>query len=129
MDFVTNKDISRGTHNAHKLKHSIGKTLKPGMNKLKSLNLSTLGRQKAGMHHYLYQLLGVDIFIHCVSIGFEKVRDSLRNNKKHILDRRLRNKLKRRFAKENQGSIIGRPKKPPIMGSEKTDGKQNLYLL
>jgi len=36
----------------------------------------------------------------------------------------LRNKLKRRFAKESQGgSIIGRPKKPPIIGSEKTDGK------
>ena len=51
------------------------------------------------------------------------MRDNIRNKKKHILDKRLRNKFKRRFAKENSGSIIGRPKKPPIMGSEKTDGK------
>ena len=42
----------------------------------------------------------------------------------------MRSKLKRRFAKEGGGggltlgpggTIIGRPKKPPIIGSEKTD--------
>ena len=50
----------------------------------------------------------------------------------------MRNQFKRRFAKENQGSMIGRPKKPPIMGAEKSDGKmlnlidrgwfKNIYL-
>jgi hypothetical protein len=53
----------------------------------------------------------------------------MRIKKKHLLDKRLRNKLKRRFAKENSGSIIGRPKKPPIMGSEKTDGKSTLFAI
>ena len=56
----------------------------------------------------------------------DKARENLRNKKKHILDRRLRNKLKRRYAKESLGSIIGRPKKPPIMNSEKIDGTQLL---
>lgn len=65
-----------------------------------------------------------NLHINC-SLGgmtFDKARDSMRNKKKHFLDRRLRNKLKRRFAKENLGSIIGRPKKPPIINSEKIDG-------
>ena len=48
----------------------------------------------------------------------------MRSKKKQLLDRKLRNKLKRRFAKENLGSVIGRPKKPPIINSEKIDGKQ-----
>lgn len=46
----------------------------------------------------------------------------MRTKAKNRLDKRLRNKLKKRFAKENQGSIIGRPKKVTMMGSEKTDG-------
>jgi hypothetical protein len=66
------------------------------------------------------------------------VRSSiLKQTKKHKLDKRLRHKLKRRFAREGEGhhhrrgasltigpngTIIGRPKKPPIIGSEKTDG-------
>ena len=42
MDFVMNKDISRGAPNMNKLKHSIGKTLRPGGDKpkLKSLNIN-----------------------------------------------------------------------------------------
>jgi hypothetical protein len=46
----------------------------------------------------------------------------MRNKKKHMLDRKMRNRLKRKFAKENLGSIIGRPKKPPLLNSEKIDG-------
>ena len=70
------------------------------------------------------------------SIGIDKVRSSiLKQNKRHRMDRRLRNKLKRRLNKGRGfgggatltigpgGTIIGRPKKPPIIGSEKTDGK------
>ena len=47
MDFVMNKDISRGVPNMNKLRHGIGKTLRPGGDKpkLKSLNLSQLSRQ------------------------------------------------------------------------------------
>jgi hypothetical protein len=44
-----NKDISRGAPIMNKLKHTIGKTLRPGgpdRSKLKSLNLSQLGRNK-----------------------------------------------------------------------------------
>ncbi|TNV73102.1 hypothetical protein FGO68_gene4695 [Halteria grandinella] len=98
----------------------MGKTLSiyKNPNKMKSLNLNNLSRQK---------------------IGFEKVRSSiLKQTKKHKLDKRLRHKLKRRFAREGggeghhhrrgasltigpNGTIIGRPKKPPIIGSEKTD--------
>jgi hypothetical protein len=50
----------------------------------------------------------------------------------------LRQKLKRRFHREGgggailragpNGTIIGRPKKPPIIGSEKTDGTFIIYL-
>jgi len=70
----------------------------------------------------------------------EKVRSSIiKQNKKHRMDRRLRNKLRRKFAKQggsrgailragpNGSTIIGRPKKPPIIGSEKTDGKTKVY--
>lgn len=70
-----------------------------------------------------------------VTLGFEKVRSSIiKQSKKQRLDKRLRLKLKRRFSKAGAGSggailragpngtIIGRPKKPPIIGSEKTDG-------
>jgi len=42
------------------------------------------------------------------------------------MDRKLKNRLRRMMAKENQGTFIGRPKKPPIIGSEKTDGKRRL---
>lgn len=49
MDFVMNKDISRGAPNMNKLKHSIGKTLRPGGDKpkLKSLNLNQLRQNKS----------------------------------------------------------------------------------
>ena len=47
IDFVTKKDISKGMPNTSKLRHAIGKTLRPGgisgggeKTKLKSLNLS-----------------------------------------------------------------------------------------
>ena len=42
MEFVMNKDISRGGPTMHKVKQTIGKTLRPGgdKSKLKSLNLS-----------------------------------------------------------------------------------------
>ena len=55
MDFVMNKDISRGAPNMNKLRHGIGKTLRPGgeKTKLKSLNLSQLGRQNKSKHQIL----------------------------------------------------------------------------
>lgn len=56
-------------------------------------------------------------------IGFELGRDNLRNQKKLGIDKKMRNRLRKKFAKENNlGSIIGRPKKPPLLSSEKTDG-------
>jgi hypothetical protein len=46
----------------------------------------------------------------------------LRVKKKLVLDKKLRNRLRKKFAKENSlGNIIGRPKKPPLLSSEKTD--------
>jgi hypothetical protein len=64
------------------------------------------------------------------------VRSSIikQNKMKMKMEKRLRIKMKRRMAREGRprgatltlgpnGIAIGRPKKPPIIGSEKTDGK------
>ncbi|CDW88817.1 protein kinase domain containing protein [Stylonychia lemnae] len=109
MNFVMNKNITQAPSNQiiRPRIHAIGKTLNAQKMKLKSLNLSQMGRQK---------------------IGFDKARNQLRHKHKHNIDKRLKNKLRRILAKENQGSIIGRPKKPPIIGSEKTDeGGSKIY--
>lgn len=65
------------------------------------------------------------------------VRSSIikQNKLKMKMEKRIRMKMKRRMAREGRphrgatltlgpnGIAIGRPKKPPIIGSEKTDGK------
>lgn len=59
-----------------------------------------------------------------LSLGFEGIRESLKNKKKLGIDKKLRNKLRKKFAKENNlGNMIGRPKKLPLISSEKNDGK------
>ena len=86
----------------------------PHKQKLKSLNLSQMSRQKIGKRRRA---------ISDLTIGFDKSKGTLRLKQKHHMDKRMKNRLRRMMAKENQGNIIGRPKKPPIIGSEKTDGK------
>jgi hypothetical protein len=142
MDFVMQKDISK-SHPAHPgapkpvhrqgglsrgVHQKLGKTLgKPGVFIGKTLSIFKNPQKVAAMKSLNN--------INRTKIGFDKVRSSIiKQTKKHKLDKRLRHKLKRRFAREGgerkgasltigpNGTIIGRPKKPPIIGSEKTDG-------
>jgi hypothetical protein len=75
-----------------------------------------MGRQKAGKYQNTHNYSNIG------GVLFDKSRENMRPSKKNMFERRLRNRLKRKYAKENLGSIIGRPKKPPIMNSEKIDG-------
>jgi uncharacterized Zn-finger protein len=100
MDFVMHKDINKtepatGVHSKQQAptKRPLFKTLSLSK-RMKTLNL--LQRQKA---------------------GFDKVRTSI--IKQNKLKHKLRNKLRR--GPRTLNLMIGRPKKPPIIGSEKTD--------
>lgn len=96
MDFVMNKEITRGpggfVHPLNKPRHlAIGKTLFPQKMKLKSLNVNNIIRQKGGKKwRYNYS-----------EVGLDKARSQLRLKQKHKIDKRLRNKFKRIYLKEN----------------------------
>ena len=64
MDFVMNKDISRTVQSTNKLKHAIGKTLRPGgpdKHRFKSLNLSQAGRHKIGKYSKSTDKKGINL--------------------------------------------------------------------